>query len=62
MPICMFDIIMISLQLTAVITIVGSVNPWLLIPVVFIILIIYFLRNFYMATSRSVKRLEGISE
>lgn len=62
MPICMFDIIMISLQLTAVITIVGSVNSWLLIPVVFIILIIYFLRNFYMATSRSVKRLEGISE
>lgn len=62
MPICMFDIIMISLQLTAVITIVGSVNPWLLIPVVFITLIIYFLRNFYMATSRSIKRLEGISE
>lgn len=62
MPICMYDVIMISLELTAVITIVGSVNPWLLIPVVFITLIIYFLRNFYMATSRSIKRLEGISE
>nr|XP_050853341.1 probable multidrug resistance-associated protein lethal(2)03659 isoform X3 [Vespula vulgaris] len=60
MPICMFDIIIIGLGLTAVITIVGSVNPWLLIPVVFITIIIYFLRNFYMATSRSVKRLEGI--
>lgn len=62
MPICMYDVIMTSLELTAVITIVGSVNPWLLIPVVFITLIIYFLRNFYMATSRSIKRLEGISE
>ncbi|KAI4484424.1 hypothetical protein M0802_013061 [Mischocyttarus mexicanus] len=61
MPICMFDIIIIGIGIIAIIVIVGSINPWLLIPVIFIAIIIYFLRDFYLSTSRSVKRLEGIT-
>ncbi|KAI4485478.1 hypothetical protein M0804_006983 [Polistes exclamans] len=61
MPICMFDIIIIGIGLIAIIVIVGNINPWLLIPVIFIGIIIYFLRDFYLSTSRSVKRLEGIT-
>lgn len=42
------------------ICVICSVNVWFLIPVAVMILIFYFLRRFYLKTSRSVKRLEGI--
>lgn len=62
LPITMMDCIDSGLTLLGVIVVIGIANPWLMIPTVIIGIIFYFLRIFYIATSRSVKRLEGISE
>ncbi|XP_046823149.1 probable multidrug resistance-associated protein lethal(2)03659 isoform X2 [Vespa crabro] len=61
LPIALIDCIQIGLALLGIITVVAIANPWLMIPTVLIGLIFYYLRVFYIATSRSVKRLEGIT-
>jgi hypothetical protein len=57
-----FLFVQIGLTLLGIILVVGYVNPYLMIPTFIIALIFYKLRQFYLATSRSVKRLEGISK
>jgi ATP-binding cassette subfamily C (CFTR/MRP) protein 4 len=44
-----------------IIAVVAIVNFWLLIPTFIIAIIFYYLRVIYLATSRSVKRLEGVT-
>lgn len=62
LPSAMVDCLQIGLALVGIIIVVAIVNPWLMIPTVLIGFIFYLLRNFYLATSRSVKRLEGVSK
>ncbi|XP_043503586.1 probable multidrug resistance-associated protein lethal(2)03659 isoform X2 [Polistes fuscatus] len=61
LPIALIDCIQIGLSLLGIIVVVAIANKWLLIPTVVIGFVFYFLRVFYIATSRSVKRLEGIT-
>ncbi|GLV41664.1 uncharacterized protein CBL_06893 [Carabus blaptoides fortunei] len=61
LPSAMIDVLQIGLQLIGIIVVVGVVNPWLLIPTVGVGFVFYFLRIFYLSTSRSVKRLEGVT-
>ncbi|XP_043284648.1 probable multidrug resistance-associated protein lethal(2)03659 [Venturia canescens] len=61
LPMTMFDCIQIGLSLTGTVVVIGIANPWLMIPTVAIGVFFYFLRIFYLKTSRSVKRLEGIA-
>jgi ATP-binding cassette subfamily C (CFTR/MRP) protein 4 len=42
--------------------VVAVVNFWLLIPATVMFAFIYVLRVYYVSTSRSIKRLEGISK
>lgn len=62
LPGVMLDVMQIGLTLIGIIVIVSSVNPWLLIPTVLIGVLFYLFRSFYIRTSRSVKRLEGVSK
>lgn len=62
LPSVMMDVIQIFLSLFGIIVVIGIVNQYMLIPTVIIGIIFYFLRNFYLKTSRSVKRLEAISK
>lgn len=62
LPMSMVDVMQISLALLGVIIIVAVVNPWLIVPTAFVLGLLYLLRVIYISTSRSVKRLEGISE
>lgn len=62
LPIALIDCVQIGLSLFGIIIVVAIANPWLMIPTVLIGFVFYYLRVFYIATSRSVKRLEGISE
>ncbi|KAL1513345.1 hypothetical protein ABEB36_002766 [Hypothenemus hampei] len=55
----LIDVLQIGLGLIAIIIVVGSVTPWILLPTACIGVIFYFMRIFYLKTSRSVKRLEG---
>lgn len=62
LPGVMMDVAQIFLGLFGVIVVVALVNPWFLVPTFILAVIFYFLRVFYLKTSRDVKRIEGISE
>jgi ATP-binding cassette subfamily C (CFTR/MRP) protein 4 len=49
-------------MLIGALTLSYIVDPWLIIPSTVLITIFYFLRVIYIQTSRSVKRIEGISK
>jgi len=49
------------LALVGIIIVVAIVNVWLLIPTAVIAVLFYFIRVLYLATSRCVKRVEGVT-
>ncbi|XP_031850164.1 putative multidrug resistance-associated protein lethal(2)03659 isoform X2 [Nomia melanderi] len=61
LPLALIDCIQIGLTLLGIIVVVAMANVWLLIPTAVIGIIFYYLRVFYLSTSRSVKRLEGVT-
>ncbi|KOC62515.1 putative multidrug resistance-associated protein lethal(2)03659 [Habropoda laboriosa] len=61
LPMALIDCLQIGLSLLGIIVVVGIANYWLMIPTVIIAVIFYYIRVFYLATSRSVKRLEGVT-
>ncbi|XP_076634046.1 putative multidrug resistance-associated protein lethal(2)03659 [Colletes latitarsis] len=61
LPLALIDCLQIGLTLIGIIVVVAIANPWLLLPTVVIGILFYYIRVFYLATSRSVKRLEGIT-
>ncbi|XP_015431114.1 PREDICTED: probable multidrug resistance-associated protein lethal(2)03659 [Dufourea novaeangliae] len=61
MPCTMFDVMTMCLSLIGAIIIIGTVSLWLLIPTGILIAVIYYMRVVYITTSRSVKRMEGIT-
>ncbi|XP_043284651.1 probable multidrug resistance-associated protein lethal(2)03659 [Venturia canescens] len=61
LPPTMMDCVQNGLSLLGSIIVIGIANPWLMVPTLFIAIVSYYLRIIYWATSRSVKRLEGIT-
>ncbi|PNF26795.1 hypothetical protein B7P43_G17383, partial [Cryptotermes secundus] len=61
LPRTMIDCVQIGLALIGVVLVVAVVNFWLLIPAAVMFAFIYVLRVCYVSTSRSIKRLEGIT-
>lgn len=61
LPIASMDCIQIGLLLVSIVIIIGIINVYLMIPTFFIVIIFYKFRVFYLSTSRSVKRLEGVT-
>ncbi|CAG7731096.1 unnamed protein product [Allacma fusca] len=61
LPITFFDAFSIFLNVIAIVIVIGFVNPILLVPALGLFFIFSFLREFYLRTARSVKRLEGIA-
>ncbi|KAF5283709.1 hypothetical protein FQR65_LT13744 [Abscondita terminalis] len=61
LPATIFDSVQIGLMVIGIIVVVGIVNYWLLIPTFLIVLATFALREFYLTSSRSIKRLEGIT-
>lgn len=61
LPSVMIDVIQIFLQLFGIVVVVAIVNVYFLLPTVVMGVIFYFLRIFYLRTSRNLKRMEAIT-
>lgn len=61
LPSVMIDVIQIFLSLFGIVVVIAVVNPLYLVPTLLLAIIFYYLRTFYLKTSRNVKRLEAIS-
>ncbi len=62
LPSSILDVKWIFLNITCVFILVCYIRPVVIIPSLVVFVIFYFLRRFYLKTSRSVKRLEGITK
>ncbi|KAL4704833.1 hypothetical protein ACJJTC_001308 [Scirpophaga incertulas] len=61
LPSALLDVLQIGLSLIGIVVVVAIVNYWLLVPTLAIGIIFYGLRIFYLSSSRSIKRLEGVT-
>uniref|UniRef100_A0A3P9LFB7 ATP-binding cassette, sub-family C (CFTR/MRP), member 4 n=1 Tax=Oryzias latipes TaxID=8090 RepID=A0A3P9LFB7_ORYLA len=59
LPLTFVDFVQVFLQILGVVAVAASVIPWILIPVVPLLLVFIFLRRYFLKTSREIKRLEG---
>ncbi|XP_051562502.1 multidrug resistance-associated protein 4 [Myxocyprinus asiaticus] len=59
LPWTFVDFIQVFLQIIGVIAVAASVIPWILIPVLPLLIGFLFLRRYFLRTSRDVKRLES---
>lgn len=62
LPSVMMDVIQIFLSLSGIVIVVAVINPLFLVPTLVLAVIFYYLRSFYLKTSRAVKRIEGVSK
>ncbi|KAJ0181224.1 hypothetical protein K1T71_003309 [Dendrolimus kikuchii] len=61
LPSALLDVLQIGLSLIGIVVVVAVVNYWLLVPTVAVGVVFYGLRIFYLSSSRSIKRLEGVT-
>ncbi|KAI4886639.1 hypothetical protein NFI96_012768 [Prochilodus magdalenae] len=59
LPLTFVDFIQVFLQIIGVIAVAASVIPWIMIPVLPLLIVFLFLRRYFLQTSRDVKRLES---
>ncbi|XP_066255316.1 probable multidrug resistance-associated protein lethal(2)03659 isoform X2 [Euwallacea similis] len=59
LPLIFLETVQIAFLVAATIVIIGTLNPWMYLPTVIMIVIFYILRIIYLKTSRDVKRIEG---
>ncbi|OCT92610.1 hypothetical protein XELAEV_18015666mg [Xenopus laevis] len=59
LPFTFLDFMQVLLQILGVIAVAVSVIPWILIPLLPLVIVFYFLRRYFLDTSRDIKRLES---
>lgn len=62
LPPAFFDALSIFLLMLGIIIVVCISNYFIIIPSVILMLILYFLRRFYIRSARDVKRIESIGK
>lgn len=62
LPAVMIDVIQIFLQLGGIIIVIAVVNYYFIIPTLIVGLIFYYLRDYYLTSSRNIKRIEATSK
>lgn len=62
LPMTIVDVIQIFLSLAGIIVVVAIVNAYTLIPTVLIAIMFYYLRSFYLKSSRNLKRVDATSK
>ncbi|KAG9492165.1 ATP-binding cassette sub-family C member 4 [Eleutherodactylus coqui] len=61
LPFTFLDFMQVFLQILGVIAVAVAIIPWILIPLLPLVIIFYFLRKYFLETSRDIKRLESTS-
>ncbi|KAM7344070.1 putative multidrug resistance-associated protein lethal(2)03659 isoform 2-T2 [Cochliomyia hominivorax] len=61
LPSVMMDVIQIFLSLFGILVVLCILNPWYILITAVLVILFYFFRDFYLKTSRDVKRLEAIT-
>ncbi|CAH1105165.1 unnamed protein product [Psylliodes chrysocephalus] len=61
LPNCLVDTIGIGLIVTGTICVIATVNPWILLPTGVILIIFYYIRRAFLASSRQIKRVEAVA-
>ncbi|KAG8452202.1 hypothetical protein GDO86_004119 [Hymenochirus boettgeri] len=59
LPFTFLDFMQVLLQILGVIAVAVSVIPWILIPLLPLVIVFYFLRKYFLETARDIKRLES---
>ncbi|KAM4699820.1 ATP-binding cassette sub-family C member 4 [Discoglossus pictus] len=59
LPFTFLDFMQVLLQILGVVAVAVAVIPWILIPLLPLVIIFFFLRRFFLETSRDIKRLES---
>lgn len=62
LPLTLFDTLDIGLQMVGILCIVIISNYYLLLPVIVLISVYGYIRQFYVCTARNVKRVEAIGK
>lgn len=62
LPAVMIDVIQIFLQLFGIIIVIAVVNYYFIIPTFIVGVIFYYLRSYYLSSSRNIKRIEATSK
>uniref|UniRef100_A0A182NN20 Uncharacterized protein n=1 Tax=Anopheles dirus TaxID=7168 RepID=A0A182NN20_9DIPT len=61
LPMALLDCVVFLLEMIAVVAVVSIVNYWFLLPTVIVAVIMYYIRQIYLNTSRVVKRIESVN-
>jgi len=61
LPITLFDALQCLLMTIGSLVIIGSVNPWVLFILIPLLPAFWWLRRFYLRSSRQIKRLESVT-
>nr|DBA33080.1 TPA: hypothetical protein GDO54_000812 [Pyxicephalus adspersus] len=59
LPFTFLDFMQVFLQILGVIAVAIAIIPWILIPLLPLVIIFYFLRKYFLETSRDIKRMES---
>ncbi|XP_061546477.1 multidrug resistance-associated protein 4 [Phycodurus eques] len=59
MPWTFVDFIQVFLQILGVVAVAAGVIPWILLPVLPLLIVFLFLRRYFLQTSRDIKRIES---
>jgi len=62
LPSVMMDVMQIFLAILGIVVVLCIVNVWYILATFVLVVVFYFLRVFYLSTSRDVKRLEAVSK
>ena len=48
-------------MIVGIMAVIFAVRPWVILPTIVLGIVFFWLRSFYMHSSRDIKRLEGIA-
>ena len=62
LPMSLWDVVQLGILLTSIIVVVALTNPYALMSLLVILPVFYYVRKRYVASSREIKRLDGITK